>query len=45
VNGLLREFGLTPSSRTRLSTEKKEPEEDDFMAILMQPREPRVDIN
>jgi P27 family predicted phage terminase small subunit len=45
VNGLLREFGLTPSSRTRLSTEKKEEEEDDLMAILMQPRETRVPVN
>ena len=45
VNGLLREFGLTPSSRTRIAIEKKDDGEDDLMAILMQPRQPRVKVD
>jgi P27 family predicted phage terminase small subunit len=45
VNGLLREFGLTPSSRTRIAIEKEDDGEDDLMAILMRPREPRVKVD
>ena len=43
VNDLLREFGLTPSSRTRLIAEKEEHDGyDDLMAILSQPRTRRA---
>jgi P27 family predicted phage terminase small subunit len=45
VRAFASEFGLSPVSRTRLSTEKKLEEEDDLMAILMQPRVPRVNVN
>jgi P27 family predicted phage terminase small subunit len=38
VNGLLREFGLTPSSRTRLVAEKEDDGYDELMEILSQPR-------
>jgi P27 family predicted phage terminase small subunit len=44
VRAFCTEFGLSPASRTRLSIEKPDDGEDDFMAILMQPREPRVPI-
>ena len=44
VNGLLREFGLTPSSRTRLGMEKQDDGEDELMAILSQPRPERAPI-
>jgi P27 family predicted phage terminase small subunit len=42
VNGLVREFGLTPSSRTRIAIEKEDDNgNDDLMAILSMPRPPR----
>lgn len=44
LKAICSEFGLSLVSRSRLSTDKKVEEEDDFMAILMQPREPRVPI-
>ena len=45
VNGLIRGFGLTPSSRTRIAIEKPDTSDEELMAILMQPREPRVPVN
>jgi phage terminase small subunit len=38
VNDLLREFGLTPSSRTRITIEKEDDGHDELMALLSQPR-------
>jgi P27 family predicted phage terminase small subunit len=42
VNDLLREFGLTPSSRTRIVVEKPDTSDADLWAILSQPRVKRV---
>jgi P27 family predicted phage terminase small subunit len=44
VNGLVREFGLTPSSRTRIMIEKEDDGYDELMAILSSPRVPRAPI-
>jgi P27 family predicted phage terminase small subunit len=44
VNGLVREFGLTPSSRTRITIEKEDDGHDELMAILSQPRVRRSPI-
>jgi P27 family predicted phage terminase small subunit len=44
VNDLLREFGLTPSSRTRITIEKEDDGQDELMAILSQPRVRRAPI-
>jgi P27 family predicted phage terminase small subunit len=41
VNRLCQEFGLTPSSRTRVKTEPGRSEEQDLMEILSRPRERR----
>jgi P27 family predicted phage terminase small subunit len=38
VNDLLREFGLTPSSRTRITVEKQDDGQAELMALLSQPR-------
>src|SRR5437764_2229359 len=45
VNGLLREFGLTPSSRTRIAIREPDTSDEELMAILIQPREARVPVN
>jgi P27 family predicted phage terminase small subunit len=42
VNGLVREFGLTPSSRTRIAVEEPDTSVADLWAILSQPRVKRV---
>jgi P27 family predicted phage terminase small subunit len=42
VNDLLREFGLTPASRTRITIEKPDTSDEDLWAILSQPRVKRV---
>jgi P27 family predicted phage terminase small subunit len=44
VNDLLREFGLTPSSRTRIMIEKEDDGHDELMAILSSPRLRRAPI-
>jgi P27 family predicted phage terminase small subunit len=44
VNGLVREFGLTPSSRTRIAVEEQDTSDADFWALLSQPRLPRAPI-
>ena len=44
VNGLVREFGLTPSSRTRITIEKEDDGHDELMAILSSPRLRRAPI-
>jgi P27 family predicted phage terminase small subunit len=44
VNGLVRESGLTPSSRTRITIEKEDDGHDELMAILSQPRVRRSPI-
>ena len=38
VNALLREFGLTPSSRTRLVAQEEDDGMDDILAIMSHPR-------
>jgi P27 family predicted phage terminase small subunit len=42
VNGLVREFGLTPSSRTRIAVEEPDTSDADLWAILSQPRVKRA---
>jgi P27 family predicted phage terminase small subunit len=44
VNGLVREFGLTPSSRTRIAVEEPDTSDADFWALLSSPRLPRAPI-
>jgi P27 family predicted phage terminase small subunit len=44
VNELVREFGLTPSSRTRIAVEEPDTNDADFWALLSQPRLPRPPI-
>ena len=45
VNGLLREFGLTPSSRTRIAIEEPDTSDAELWAILSQPRVKREGIH
>src|SRR5437868_12793938 len=44
VNGLLREFGLTPSSRTRIAIREPDTSDAEIWAILSQPRVKREGV-